>query len=445
MLSKVWLAASVVAFGKCWGTQMYCVYPDAAVDGDGRDWRQPLRQLPRRLERGALYYCAKGFYGSRIFDDPCDGGTAITLRKANSVDHGPVEGWNDSYGDAPAVFGPLVIKASDYYFDGSTGGGPSSWTNGFGLRVVGLSEGNEYFVRIAAGVRGLRFEHIHFGNERWPTPGCDTCVYAVDGSQDVTFKYCYFVHFGDVGFTVGNAVNWRWELCRVDKVCRLGEKTNCGSGVNHGAGWEFTGAFNKDIWIKNNYITNIEGTGWIGIYGSGAIDGLYVVGNVFENTPDFAGTWGNGIIYNVSGVTGPIKNVKIYNNTFVHLNHYAIVGLSKDSSGSKPNSESFGNEFINNILYELPKVYLDGAQVRSHNASQFVIPGDRFLIFLAESPFLELSSKVLKQPLPGKALGGEFAVDMAGNLRGSDGCWDCGAIEFISPRPNPPLNLRVNR
>lgn len=425
----------------------YYIRPGATGLNNGLDWKNAFNTIPDKLQRGATYYLADGEYTSLLtLDDPEDKNLFISIKKATPIEHGTDVGWYDEYGVGQAILGRITFKTGYYIIDGTKGGGPNTWDQGHGIWIKGVSDNYDYLIYFRyRGITNIHFKHVAFGNDSWPSPGCDVAVYTAVGGKDVKFSYCYFFNLGDVGFTLLDVENWTWEYCRFDRIDRYGEKTVCGTGINHGAGWELSGSFTHNVTIRYSYITNIEGTGWIGIYGDGNVDGLYIYGNIFENTTGFKGTWGNGVIYNVSGTVGVLHNIKIYNNTFLNLNSPAIIGLSKDINGTIANLQSSGNEFVNNIIWNIPSPpIMNGAAMRFNNASEYSFSGDENLILLHSSPFRS-GANLATEIGPGKPLLSPFNFDMYGTQRGSDGNWTIGAIEFRmndTPPGNPP-NLRL--
>ena len=87
------------------------------------------------LVRGDTYDVADGSYGSYTLTRGANGTSVITIKKATVQDHGTDTGWVDTFGDGQATFGPLAFTTSYWMFDGQTGGGPGSWTSGFGFAV----------------------------------------------------------------------------------------------------------------------------------------------------------------------------------------------------------------------------------------------------------------------------------------------------------------------
>lgn len=422
----------------------------ASGSNDGSDWVNAWTDLPDTFVRGDTYYVADGAYGTHYFNQAVDGTTYIYLKKATVAAHGTETGWNDDYGNGQAILsgaanGSYIWRFGTSYWDidGATGGGPGAWESGHGFYLSMIASHYEYGVSITtSGVTHLNFSHVDIGNGSGdPGPGCDRCIYSTLGATDITLSYCYIHHAGDVGITLANPTRWIFEYCRLRNLGDTGDVSeDCGGGTNHGAGIELTGT-TTDCTIRYCSLSNMQASGWIGIYdtGTGAVDGLYIHGNLFFNTSDYLGTWGNGIIYNVSGTTEPIKNIKIYNNTFANLNYATILGLTKDTGQSREHEESEGNEFVNNIIYNTVGTPVYVINYKDHNASDDAISGDSNYQELTSSPFVDGANNnfALSGPtIAGASMGSTYITDMLGNTRGDDGTLDRGAYEYDSVTPS---------
>jgi hypothetical protein len=118
------IPTSILLFLLCAGVNaaVFHVREGAAGNKSGADWTNAFPSLPPTLVRGSTYYIADGTYGGYTFDDPEQGGTPVTLKKAIPADHGSPAGWQDSMGDDAAVFtGTLMFKAGYYTIDGQVG------------------------------------------------------------------------------------------------------------------------------------------------------------------------------------------------------------------------------------------------------------------------------------------------------------------------------------
>lgn len=93
-----------------------CHFVRAGGSGSGSDWDDALPALPDELERGHVYFVAAGSYPEYTFDDP--DGEPIRVLRATAGDHGTDTGWDPTYADGLAEFGPLVFAAADVELDG---------------------------------------------------------------------------------------------------------------------------------------------------------------------------------------------------------------------------------------------------------------------------------------------------------------------------------------
>lgn len=417
---------------------VYHVRSGANGANNGSDWANAFTSLPETLVRGATYYVAGGSYPKYKFDDPASGTQYITVKKATRGDHGSDVGWNAAYADAIAVWPALGFSTGYYVFDGVTGGGPNAWTSGFGFRVTADDPAYNYFVYFtSADASNIVIKHVDIGMAVQPNPGCDCAVYSAKGAANITVAYSYLHDIGDVGMTLLNGDGWVLEYNRMDRLARSGAKDGiCGTlgQINHGAGIELYGMTNMTI--RYNNISNVQGTGWIGNYG-GIIQNMAIYGNTFYNTSDYNETWTNGIIYNTSN-GGNYLDMKIYNNTFVNLNAAPILGISHDTSG---------NEFKNNIVYNVNGTPAYYGCMKDFNASDQAIAGDSNIEILKSNPFLSTSGGTFllsTKTAPGVVLSAPFDKDPTGISRGADGVWDRGASEFsITQQPLLPPVLKI--
>lgn len=102
--------------------------------GDGSSWSNAYSGLPERRERGTQYYFAAGEYHDSslgqvetyVLDDE-DDGSYIWLIKATVDDHGENEGFYESFGQGPALMGPLSFIEGHYVVDGQEGAGKEGY------------------------------------------------------------------------------------------------------------------------------------------------------------------------------------------------------------------------------------------------------------------------------------------------------------------------------
>ncbi len=93
-----------------------CHYVRADASGSGSDWDDAMPALPEALERGHVYFVAAGSYPGYTFDDA--DGEPIRVLRATASDHGTDDGWEASYADGIAQWGPLVFASPQVELDG---------------------------------------------------------------------------------------------------------------------------------------------------------------------------------------------------------------------------------------------------------------------------------------------------------------------------------------
>jgi hypothetical protein len=435
--------------------QTFCVRSDATGDGSGVDWDNAYVDLPSTLERGATYYIADGGYGPYVFDDDIDGEKYITVKKATAIEHGTEVGWFNSYGDEVAEWNCdgcsdyskiFYIKTSYIIFDGVTGGGPDNWTSSHGFDLS--SDANVFFIYIgnsSSAVDFIEIRHTAIGSPFPPVAGIGTGTYirpAAPAKRNIIFSHCYLHDLGD-------SMNpWYDDVSDIffeyNYVTR-----NATSPASHGAGMEFSDVSN--VHIRYNVFTDITGTGVIGIYNSedGIIENLYIYGNIFRNTPDFVPPEGwNGVVYCTSGSSGIQRNIKVYNNSFYNIWPPSILLNTKDING---------HEALNNVFVGIS----GGADIvgytHDYSVSDILLDeAENNIQIIASGTFIDPSSinfYLVEPTAKGFPLPAPFNEDMFGTIRGVDGHWDRGAIEytgeFIVPENNPgtalpPSGIRVS-
>jgi len=168
---------------------------------------------------------------------------------------------------------------------------------------------------------------------------------------------------------------------------------------------------------------------------SGDASAWEVYGNVFCDTGAApAGSTAHGVVANQQN--GSIKRVKIYNNT--------IVGINGVSSGFRFfNRADEEVEAYNNLWYQCPATaHMPGVTRQDYETyidtetRGELGPNDKRLKRV--DPFVsarERDCHLARATDPGKKLEAPYDRDMFGNVRGADGAWDHGAMEFITASP----------
>src|SRR4030067_100649 len=138
-----------------------------------------------------------------------------------------------------------------------------------------------------------------------------------------------------------------------------------------------------------------------------------------------------------------MNNAKVYNNTFLNCN---VQALALNGPGS-------GDVSYNNLFYN-QNAGLGSGWSSDYGAyfSTTGSPSETHKQTGSGNPFVNSAGgnfALLTATSPGTTLASPYNMDMFGNIRGADGVWDRGAIEYVSGAPpilvpNPPTNLNVN-
>ncbi len=408
---------------------IHYVRSGAGGTGSGKDWTNAYTKLPATLVRGDTYYVADGNYSSYNFDDGLSGTTYITVKKATAADHGTDTGWDNSYGDGTAHFGPLTFTAGYVVFDGQKGTGKSS-DYGFKVAYSGTANGI-VLVRLKQYVSHVKIHHTemqHAGayGDNWH----DIIHVKEGGNSHLHISHSYLHDVGRMVFWIGDLSDSIFENLYIAR--------NDSTSAEHAEGLGAKGC--DRIIFRNSVWEDIEGTG---IMVLGWCEDWEIYGNTFFHTPGFSGAIGNGTIATWQEIYN--KNVKVHNNTFVGIKG-TIAGLNF------PGTSSTGNEAYNNLWHGCQRVGTAGFthdyNYFSDNVWATSEPNGQYA---SGSPFVDVSRydfRLQEATKAGKTLADMYGTDMTGNTRGGDGVWDRGAMEFGSTsitRPEPPQNLHVDQ
>ncbi len=418
----------------------YYVRQGATGSNNGSDWTNAFTELPNsyssgfyytNLNRGATYYIADGDYSSKslVFYTTESGVQYITIKKATSNDHGTNTGWQSSYGDGQANWATLWIARSYYKFDGQTGGGPGSWTSGYGFEIYSTPSADTNYVTIGKNsneVNNVEIKHVKVGGPSPPTAGYGRGAYlppTYPARRNITLSYNYFHDCGDVMVTTYDGIyNLLLEYNRFERTAS--------SETSHGTGIELGDVRGADI--RYNQFVDIIGTGIIGGYNTASndiLDNIKIYGNLFFNTPSFfpPGAW-NGIVYTVSGALGTVSNWAFHDNTIYMVEPVSInVGICESYS----NCVSSGHTAYNNLFYVNQAPSWNDVD-HSNNACNHAISETNFQP-LTSNPFVDSTNydfHLTAGTTAGMTLSSPYNVDMEGNTRGADGVWDRGAYEY---------------
>ncbi|WP_413937057.1 hypothetical protein [Nitrospira sp. BLG_1] len=392
---------------------------------DGTDWTNAYSSLPATLVRGDTYFVASGSYGSYTFDDPTNGTTLITIKKATVADHGSAIGWSDSYASGQAVWTGWNLNSSYVTIDGQTGGGPGSWDTGLGFAVRAFSD-HLIYGNNTTNVTVLHTELDGTDN----SPGDRDALYFISGATNLTFRYMYMHNIGcDFAQFRGNITAFTWEYSK--------STLNNQASACHGDVFEYDSGTALNWVIRYSWFDNCQGTYLLGTHESGKLSGAWFYGNIVSG-----GFYTNGIVSALSG-GGIISDLKFFNNTIVNASVYNA-GFLYLERGSN-------NQIYNNLYYANTSMPVNMQGIHDYN--WFYNAGAQSETHIQNgsgNPFINLASKdfrLLASTTSGISLASPFNIDLTGKTRGGDGIWDRGAYDFgtggTATVPPSPTNLTV--
>lgn len=402
----------------------YCVRPPGATygAGDGTSWDAAFSGLPPALERGARYLISAGDFrdpgGPRALEDPLDGEAFIGIERATADDHGPELGWEADFGVGAAELGALSVVTGHYVIDGKLGAGTAGY--GFTLTADDCGAANAYVVSFpydstATDVVLRHLELAHCGNRGYDGPSHDT-VYSVRPLERIWIERSYLHDANRVHLLM---VGWSDVVVEGCYFARNGNAQESHTVVaNEVRGLTLRGNVLQDspsVFVVLDHAEDVT-----------------ISANLFLLTFDD----GRGIYASVDG-RGTNTNVTVAGNTF-----YAIDGLN---AGIRFDESATGIEVTNNLWAgcRTNQIMLSGAH--DHNAfwDNVRIEGgeqplderieDDDKQVLTASPFVDPAALDLRLREPtaaGRSLAAPFDVDLLGQARGTDGCWDRGAYEY---------------
>lgn len=419
---------------------VFHVRAGATGDNNGADWNNAFTTLPATLQRGATYYLADGSYDEYTFNDAESGSALITIKKATALSHGTETGWLSAYGDGQATFSGQIRFTTGYWiFDGQTGGGPGSWTSGFGFKINVTGQTSGTGILIQGDSDFIRVEHFEIegnGGDGAAFPWNDGVGTNWDGANDLTVRYAYIHDMGRTAFFL-HADNIHLEFIYTGKFESTPSQHAEIAVINMASDPAYAGVSN--VTIANSLFTHFEGTGGLMLQG----DDFEIYGNVFyqDDTAVYHQA-PNGVVGTWTGFK--VTNCRVYNNTFGNI------GPNGTALGLFFGSESLGNQVYNNIFY---KTKVDTGNT-THNYNHMAdllssTPSEPNGTTSTVDPFVDSANGnfSLKSPTASAMnLGSPYNMDMYGTNRDADGIWQMGAIEpelEVSP-PSSPTELRVD-
>ena len=438
--------SSSCEFNSCTGSNIRFITPTGSGTQSGLDWNNAMAQsVLLSAQRGFTFYLADGNYASQDIFESASGSNYIYVIKAtsNNPNVNSTAGWNNALTDGAANFQAQIrFRESNIIFDGVKGGGPGSWTSGYG-----------FFINAPSAVKGIRtpgadpdnirISHIEIlgGGDDGDT-GSNDLIYMVGSGTPFENWYFSFNYLHDTGRTW---VIWR----RVDNSTVEYSYFARGdtSATQHGNG--FSSLSGSDNIIRYNIFEDGTGTSVL-TWGSGNQltypigDRWQLYGNIFFDVETVGGR-GQGALSDWSNE--PSNDNKIYNNAF-----YFLRGDQNDVSFSNnvvPGSTSIPSDVYNNIFYDIDNAGSSLAPfsrtIRDYNTFDSNIIGtfDPSPLsaneqFISSNPFVAPNNVTLDFSLsnssainPGIQLPYMDPLDIYGNVRGADGKWDRGAYEFV--------------
>lgn len=424
----------------------------ASGSANGNDWTNAYTTLPATLTRGDTYYIADGTYTGRTFNTAANGTTLITIKKATVADHGTSTGWDNTFGDGQAVFtSTLQFLTSYWVVDGQVGGGPGSWTSGHGFKITptgttrGIFIGDPSFNARAGNITVSHFEVLGNNDSSGGGSIAQDGVTLHNGTGPNTIRYFYIHEMGRCPFLINGADDFLVEYGVTGQYRATGSQH---SEVMS------TGGLRGKLTIRYNLITHVDNQSTGGLMldtaSGGSVD---IYGNVFYRLPgdSWAGSNNGGIGGWTGGGGEKYLNISIYNNTFININNPGNGTFgNQDVFGSSMNI--VGNNVSRNNLFYMVSSAGKASPYATFSHNHFISTptigtnatadgGDPFV------DYVNLNFRLKAATPAGFTLASPYNVDMFGTVRGADGVWDRGAVEFGTGGgtvpPSAPSNLRV--
>lgn len=334
---------------KCEGD---CHYVRAGASGSGADWDDALPSLPDVLEAGHVYFVAAGEYGGYTFDDAADPATPTRIVRATASDHGTDDGWDPTYADGVAQYGPLVFTASGVSFDGRGA-----------TRIVGEYEGT--VVVIESGDVDVRNSDIDgaFAGDGSHTEGACTGM-SISGDR-VTVANNVIHDVADDGVSIAGSTGASFRGNTVHALHACGTDGGCGPCYNgHSDGIEIYDVHDSDL--VGNLVYDVRSTAalffgnWADDLGEGPSEyctNLLIANNLlyapetgfvayFEDADGIIAVnnvmWGsNQGAYGGLAIGTDVTGLELWNNAIVSIN-YEHLGSSFDAAEHRGDYNLFG-------------------------------------------------------------------------------------------------------
>ena len=318
------------------------VRADATGASDGSDWTNAWTELPSSLERGHRYYVADGPYPGYAFDDAASGTATITVQKATPADHGSEVGWDPTYGDGTAQFGPLSVTGPYTTIDGKPGRG---------IEAVAAFEGDA--VSVSGDFVTLRSLDVNgdFGTDATDHHDQGACTGLGISGSNVTVEDCEIHDVADDGVSVSGVTGLRFVGNTVHALHACGTDGDCGPCYNgHSDGIETYNV--KQSEFVGNFIYDVRSTAtfffgnWADTLGEGPseyCEEILLANNIFY-APEV------GLVAYLQDVAG----IDVFQNVFWGVRQGSYGGLSIG-----PNVT--GLRLYNNVILSINTAHTGGA------------------------------------------------------------------------------------
>jgi hypothetical protein len=409
-----------------------CVGPSATGNGSGADWNNQAQWSSVTLTRGNTYYLADGSYGGKTLSVAISGTTLISIKKAIVGDSAvtSIAGWVNTLGDGNAAFtGSITFSSSNWEFDGMKGGG---WTGG----APDDTQSNYGFTftdvalplrMISGGTTISNFICKHVGAVA-PTPDVEKSFCSTAGTSGSVHNgfvsYCYAYGFNSFQWLNSSDLDMNGWITEHNV-----QRDLYVTDAHHGE--ELHNSFgNVQYWhIRYNWIQgrrsgSIQPTMVIGALNNSA-GPYYVYGNVFKDL-----NYADGGICAVDNGQGThsLSGV-VYNNTFDDLSpgNPAIATIGGDGNNSM---DAQNNVFINMRVNENTtgtysyNGYYNNSQTPAGESNKQTFGANPFTDSANDDYTLTAHTDT------GVTLGAPYNQDAAGNIRGTGGVWDRGALQY---------------
>ncbi len=415
----------------------YYVRAGATGSGNGSDWNNAYPVLPANPLRGSTYYVATGVYPGYTFNTAESGTNVVTVKKATVLDNGSNVGWNDSYGLGTALFTNYWRITRGYFvLDGQVGGGPGSWTNGYGFKIQSLSTTTfNPGIRISDDRKNVTLRHFEIQGNGGDGAGgnngpANDALEIGQRTDQTTVSYAYLHDMGRC-LIFGHGDNMFFEFVYGGKF----ESTD----AEHAEIASLWAALPPTVMCTNVTFANcvwshMEGTGGLIMFA----DGVNIYGNVFYRPAGVTFPAAHGGISTWINDGGVMARVRVYNNSFINLGS----SLPAFSFGFSQNPSDI--RVMNNIFYNC-QVDFGGVTLHDYNlfintsgasaASEAHGATGNAAIF---NDYLALNFTLKSNTPAGSNVGAPYNVDPNGVPRTT---WTRGAYEFGSSFGNPQLRL----